>query len=175
MNTFQKVKETEFPYSLFPEELVENVRFKERNRKITESHDYESNIKDSLDSNLATNQNEAYFNLTTNLVAEPWNKKDRLSGRVLKVEENFVYCEYIIYYNYKKFYKERRFPIILFQHLPTIEEGLCIKIIICQKPGATKTEIYDGKGLGIEKEFEDQDIWKELEDFQMDEPPSPSS
>lgn len=118
---------------------------------------------------------DLFFQQSTTLLTENWAQTQFLSGRIVEASENFVHCEVVIHYQdgdkESKHFQVRRFPRLLFSHIAPLEEGKTIKIKINQKPGASKTEIFDGKGLGIEKEFEEEDMWQDLEGLKMDEPP----
>lgn len=100
---------------------------------------------------------------------ENWSKTYLLSCQILKINADFIHCECIID-NDNKITQIREFPSLLFQHIKPLQEGEFIKIKISQKPGTVRTDIIDGKGLGIKEEFEIINSWDELEDFKVDKP-----
>lgn len=101
---------------------------------------------------------------------ENWTKVQLISGRVIKLTKSEVACECIFYIDEYKEYQIRNFSRSLFEHLEPIKEGKLLKIKISQKPGSFRIDIIDGKGLGVEKEFSEQDKWNELKNFEMDDP-----
>jgi hypothetical protein len=120
---------------------------------------------------------EATYSLTERLVRqrggaiinENWSKSQLLSARILKVTKDFISCECLISKS-QKITQLREFPALLFSHITPLEENTFVKIKISQKPGSFRTDIIDGRNLGIEKDFEMIDLWKDLEDFGEVEP-----
>ncbi len=96
---------------------------------------------------------------------ENWTGSFYISSKVINVQKEFVQCECIISKE-SKILQVREFPILLFNHIFPLQSGTLVKIKISQKPGSTRTDIIDGKGLGIEKDFEIFNIWDQLKDFE---------
>lgn len=103
------------------------------------------------------------------MLNEGWAKTIFLSAKILKITNSFVVSECIISKE-NNYTQIREFPKLLFNHIEPISVGQFVKIKISQKPGSTRTDIIDGKGLGIDKDFEMLDAWKDLENFEMDKP-----
>lgn len=103
------------------------------------------------------------------IINEKWENSYTLSGRIISTNEQFVICETILDNETKKT-QVRTYPFKLFEHLPIIEKGRTVKIKINEKAGSFRYDIIDGSNMGIEKEFDEIDVWSQLEGYEMDNP-----
>lgn len=130
----------------------------------TRTKNYSDSFSEGNDSNLGRNflagRRDGFIN-------ENWDKTILISGRILKVQKDsdIVHCDCIISRE-RSITEVRQFPKIMFDNVYPLKEGTTVCIKISTKKGSTRTDIIDGKGLGIEKEFETFDIWNELEGFE---------
>ncbi len=99
------------------------------------------------------------------ILNERWDKIILISARILKITPTSVSCDCIISLE-NQIVETRAFPKLLFENINPMKEESVVKIKISSKAGSTRTDIIDGKGLGIEKEFEIFDLWEELETFE---------
>jgi hypothetical protein len=99
------------------------------------------------------------------LINENWVKTLLISSRVIKVTDQTVHCDCLISKDNLKV-ELRAFPKLLFENIRPLKEGIFVIIKISMKAGSTRTDIIDGKGLGIESDFKDLDNWAELEGFE---------
>jgi len=116
------------------------------------------------DNPLQDNISKKLIGLNEVLLNENWGFPKLISGRVLKITKDAVSCECLINKE-KQLTQLMSFPRILFDNILELRENSYVKVKISQKPGSIKTEIIDGKGLGIESDFYSNDIWDALEDF----------
>lgn len=96
---------------------------------------------------------------------ENWDESSFISSRIIKVLKDYIHCECILSKE-SKVIQVREFPITLFTHISPLIEGAPLQIKISKKPGSVRTDIIDGKGLGIENDFEMFNDWAQLKDFE---------
>lgn len=119
------------------------------------------NVTDVTSSEVITKQ---LFRQKGFISYESWTGSFFISSKVIKVNKDYIQCECIISKE-SKIIQVRQFPSLLFTHISPLHEGTFVKIKISEKPGSTRTDIIDGKGLGIEKDFEIISFWDDLKDF----------
>ena len=98
------------------------------------------------------------------MFVEKWDKTIMISARVSKILDDVVHCECILSKEYEKV-ELRSFPKLLMSNINPLKVGAPLKIKISVKAGSTRTDIIDGKGLGIEDEFKLLDEWDELSNY----------
>jgi hypothetical protein len=103
-------------------------------------------------------------------INEKWDKHLFIDGKVDEIRDNIVYVSCLMDEE-NQLFKEKVFPKELTSHIKELEENSYLRVKISFKAGSMKYDIYDGKGLNINKEaFEAEDLWDSLEDFELDEP-----
>jgi hypothetical protein len=110
-----------------------------------------------LGSNFLTSRNDIVLN-------ERWEKTTLLSARILKITDDVVHCDCILSLE-NQISQVRSFSRFMFDSIYPLKENTYVKIKISTKSGSMRTDIIDGKGLDIEKDFEIFDLWSGLEDF----------
>lgn len=103
---------------------------------------------------------------------ENWTKTFNVQGRILKATKLKIFVECIIDKQNKKF-QVREFPTDLFFKFNSVKQGTLVLLKISSKPGSSRIDVYDGKGLVNKELFKLKDAWDELEDSGLDEPYSP--
>ncbi len=98
------------------------------------------------------------------MFVEHWDKTIMISARVSQILDDAVHCECILSKEYEKV-ELRTFPKLLMSNINPLMVGAPLKIKISVKAGSTRTDIIDGKGLGIEEEFKLFDDWNELNSY----------
>ena len=100
---------------------------------------------------------------------ENWLTSKLISAKVIKFNKQSVICECLISKSNAEI-QHREFPIVLFEHLLPLHINFPIKIKVSLKKGSSRTDIIDGRNLGIEREFNELVDWNSLNEFEMDEP-----
>ncbi len=101
------------------------------------------------------------------ILNEKWNKISMVSARVLKITNEFVVCECLINKE-DSIYECRQFAKKFLEHISDLEENYYLLIKISEKEGSFRIDIYNGKGLSLEKDFQFKNDWDELKDIEMD-------
>lgn len=101
---------------------------------------------------------------------ESWDKILFIDGKIDSVKEDYIKVACLMDEQNVKF-KEKIFPRNLLNHIYPLNEDKFIRIKISQKQGSVRYDIFDADGLNINKKaFTAEKLWKELENFEMDEP-----
>ncbi len=118
-------------------------------------------------------QNESILNqifINRGFVAnEQWVDLIKIPSRVIQIENNQVICECSIDLD-DDLFETRGFPIELFSNIPKLGINSPIFIKICSKPGSSRIDVLDGRGIVDMDIFELKEGWDKLKDSGLDKP-----
>jgi len=103
------------------------------------------------------------------ILGEKWESTLNIPSKVLKFNNEIVYCECIIDSESQTF-ETRIFPKSLFSNIADLKSGMPILIKIQTKKGSTRIDVYDGKDMFDLTMFDFNDDLKDLEDAGLDQP-----
>lgn len=144
-----------------------------------ESHDYfDKFIRDPSSETIITWESslsernyiaEQIFDLRNVVLNEDWANVENIPSRIVRVTELAVICECILD-SEQRVYEMYSFSLGLFDHLHPLDHHKLIMIKISTKPGSSRIDIFDGKGIVDSRLFDLHDEWLDLMDSELDKP-----
>lgn len=139
------------------------------------TNDYEFRIEPIKREELNTEFSNQFFyeNTESNLkifhqpFSELWKKTISFHASILQITKKQVYCDCLIDKE-NGFFETRVFPKELFEHLQNIAEKALVVIRIQTKPGSSRIDVFDGKGIVDPATFEVNDIFDSLKNSGLD-------
>lgn len=113
---------------------------------------------------------EKLFSYRKVFLNENWDRTLFIDGKINSVEDNFIKVTCLMDEEKLEF-KEKIFPKLLLSHIYPLTENKFIRVKISQKMGSIRYDFFDADGFDINKKaFTADDLWEDLENFEMDEP-----
>ncbi len=103
------------------------------------------------------------------IAGEKWENTHSINAKINKVEKNIIYCDCLMDKE-KKVFKLKVFDAILFAHLSKPLNKKLVLIKIRTKKGASRIDVYDGKGMIDDALFSLKEDWDSLKGAGLDKP-----
>lgn len=129
------------------------------------------NFKDKLDFDNDVSQsiiNQIFRNRGV-IANEQWVDVITIPSKVISIDEHQISCECSIDIDNDKF-ETRSFPKELFSNIPNLDINSPIFIKINYKPGSSRIDVLDGKGIVDMNIFELNSGWDKLKGSGLDQP-----
>ncbi|GAA5522329.1 hypothetical protein LQ318_11315 [Aliifodinibius salicampi] len=124
----------------------------------------EKNVLDDQDSFFS----KTFFKST--FINEKWDDQLFIDGVINAIEDEVIFVNCLMDEE-NQIFKEKVFPKELLKHVQNLETDKYLRVKISFKAGSMRYDVYDGKGLNINREaFEANQVWDSLNDFEIDEP-----
>ena len=137
-----------------------------------ESFDRESYQTSDTQKDILEDQNDLFENtfFKNTFLNEKWDDQLFVDGMISSIGDNVVHVNCLMD-EQNQVFKEKVFPRNLINHINHLEPSKFLRVKISFKAGSMRYDIYDGRGLNINKDaFEANQIWDSLDDFKFDEP-----
>jgi len=103
------------------------------------------------------------------IARENWTNRFFFKAKVISNKADTVTCDCLIDEE-KSTFQTRIFPAILFKNLRNLKIGALVYIKTFIRPGASKIEIFDGKGIVNDELFNEELEWEKLKNTQQAKP-----
>jgi hypothetical protein len=101
--------------------------------------------------------------------SEAWVNVEIFNSKVLEVNKEKVTCECLVDQE-NLLFQTRVFSREMFLHIKKISASMLVQIVVKSKPGSSRIDIIDGKGIVDKRLFELNHLWDGLKDSNLGKP-----